>query len=340
MKIDENTNLRVIFQKNFPAQALALESASSESEVNQLYELFLKEAWDRIDRLHEEAGLAKNYTRTSDDPNGISSAQLLPPFTYQAMEASGSSVKSLVMQQLSTMLNVSALSEKDNTTAINLTLEMWGGLAGSIGLGMALNVVKQMTQLGSMTFTVSARAVAGIGVAMVGAVAAAIALSVFIPILYFVLKPAQCVLMLINNTNNIINLKNENIYSDHGKVITTCSDIQRFLPYDEGTKSTFAGFYNSIKRTGALRGVTTGYQFDMIDLHNKSIESFALGVSCPLTGKNKLSCGFNQSSEGVLESLTYTGLSVTDKIKGFSLKSSLNSTGGGTAYFIATLNEA
>lgn len=340
MRNDENPQLRATFHKCFPKQAAALEAAQTEEEVFLLYETFVAEAKQRVaDLLKEQGGeLEEQFKKVmADSPDGVGPTLILPPMQIEALNATGDQVKTMVESMLNTMANVHKVADSDNSDAIDTSLAMWGGLAGSYGLTMAVNVIRQMAMQEFISFSVSVYAVAAVGTALIAAITAAIVLAVFIPILYFIFKPATTTLMLINNTKSVITLKG-NPEVEHGKVTTICPIIQQTIPYAPDSDAMFGGLYQSTKRDSALVGTTVGYEFEMVNIYDEPVGSFALGVSCPLTKKSKVSCAFNATGAEVLDQLS-SDKTATDSIEGYELTINLNSTSGGNAYFIASISE-
>ena len=344
----QTTNLKNMFKKYFPVQAKALEGARSDEDLIKLRKVFVKEAWARVAELSKQSDFVKTNTGAlkSSGPQGIEGIAFIPPKSIQFMEATGNDVETSVTSAMNALSSVANLPS--NASATVIALEMWGGMSGAIGLKMAAILRKELgveidEEVSAWSVEFLAYAIEYIGTVFVCTLAAAIVLVVVLPILYIAEKPANCVLTVMNDTDHFVNLKNENIHSEHGDVVGITQDITSRIPFNDQINMTYVGFFNSIKTTHltmGFEGTTTGYEFDLINVENETMGSFAVAVSCPLTEDNELSCGFNKSASEIVKSLTHKDLSMTDDMDGFSLKVSLNSTSGSTAYYIATIKQS
>ncbi|AJR05521.1 hypothetical protein C9J03_00010 [Photobacterium gaetbulicola] len=334
-------HLKALFSKAYPAEAAALSRCKSEEELYQLREIFLSKAKAALNSALVQDGLSLPALKKGiDSENSQGSQVLLEPLLSKLTNASGDKVKTYVQTALSNFNNVADLG--DNDGALKLSFTLLGGFSASIGLEMGRQVATQLLRSTAMSFSTTFIAASAVSSAVIVAAATFVVFSVVIPLVYFILKPAQCVMLLINNTSKIISL--ESTHNFHGKTDTVTPLIAGATKYedDDGdiTRANFSGVFNSLKRSGALIGVETGYNFNIIDREEQIIDSFSLGVSNPLNGNNKQAVSFNRTAENIDGELT-SSLSSTAKSErsDYEITMSMNSTSGGQSYYVATISK-
>lgn len=170
--------------------------------------------------------------------------------------------------------------------------------------------------------------------------------SVVLPILYFMAKPAQCVLYLLNDTNE--NIKYLHRHGEHGKCLAYAQNmlakVENQTDDEEVGTIRFGGLFSTSKDDGALIGTQYGFSFTINDpITDDELNSFSVGISCPLTEDNCFSCAFDASEYSAerisKDPSTKHGHEQIKTDSGYQLKIVLNSFGHSPAYFVAILSK-
>lgn len=168
-------------------------------------------------------------------------------------------------------------------------------------------------------------------VALVCAIAIVVIIAILIPIIYFMQKPANCIVLLINELDDKIIFKND--YNIHGKPTLNTTPIPKAVVIPGVTTVATAGFIATEKRENALFGTQYGFTFTY-----KETE-LTFGVECPLTSlyaDNNCYCGIGISAKKAANTTNYKNVQSwedsNDEIK-ISIK--CNSKSGSIAYYVA-----
>ncbi|MDC9598558.1 hypothetical protein [Xenorhabdus anantnagensis] len=280
--------LKMKFQKLFPEYAVPLDKAKTQEEIYSLREMFLAQAQANLRSL-----LQKNNIQLTD-------GDLYPPIalTNELYNTLINTTGNDIEEQIKLLLeNLQELKDLENKEEDLLAAQMLlGGMIGISDLSVAEVIKKVMA--GSPEF---AAAVAGIHVATASVIISIITIaviSIIIPIIYFVVKPAACIVIVINELDKEINFKDD--FNVHGKPVLHTQNI-KISPAKKEDKIFVSGLVSTEKKEGALVGTQYGftYTYDGIDI--------SFGVSCPLTdipligGKNACYCDIGSSSQDVAQ---------------------------------------
>lgn len=363
------------FRTLYPAQAKELEAAKSDEERYVVYDRLVVEARNTLQRAlsdldlelretnlealmsslnakHDRTGIKKAFislqsSLADSDTSETAVVALNPDLLNVLTNASGEEIKTQVQKLLDGVERLSNMTDND---AIEVSLEIIGFSAVAVGIvAGAVTLYQLLTLSGAFTVSATLAGVVAATVAVVVAVAAFIVLSVLIPILYFMNKPAMCVVFLINELNGGPDLKGNQLefvddYSVHGKPTILTNPIPGAYPSPLGTYA-YGGFFFASKRDNALIGAQYGFKLacqynpDGKKADTKEV-TFAFGVACPLSiGSNNCYCGFDISAKEAAQ-LT------SDKDKqnynatnddGINISITCNSKSGSVAYYIARI---
>lgn len=179
------------------------------------------------------------------------------------------------------------------------------------------------------------------GVGAVGGAAVVVSIIVVIlaaltVILYFCIKDAACLVLVINDLADAngnydkYNLELTSSHNVHGKQTGYTRKLKSALKFSETEVFAPAGFFTTQKKTAALYGTCYGFQLKITDANLM----VAFGVESPLTGDNKCYCGFGKTAEEAANAVS-SNLSSTASSGDYKAVISMNSNSGSTAYYIA-----
>jgi hypothetical protein len=329
--------MRAHFHRHYPEMAAIFENAKSDEDIRALHKKYLAQAKENLLRTLSEAGL------DSTDFFGVDSTAdgnvvLLGELYQKMIKAKGEDIKSYIEMNLSA---INSINEKDND-ALQTSFKIVGGFSAAFGMRCGAQLLIAMGRA-AWTFSATVTAVSTVTVAVVAAACMFIVLSIFVPILYFVFKPAQSILYLINDVPKTIEMIDS--YAVHGKINTTTKMIQGNALLDDKVNPEksirFAGIFGAEKHPGALIGTECGFTFRYNDQDSKTTFTFGVGIGCPLMEKNRLFCAFNQSAQTIAESMsTSYGLHHEAAFGDYRLSISLNSESNSPAFFIARIYKA
>lgn len=326
--------MHAYFHRYYPELAAEFENAKSDKEVRALHEKHLNAAREKLLQVISEAGLdSADFLGADSTADG--NVTLLGEMYRKMIHAKGEDIKSYIEMNLSA---INSITEKDND-ALETSFKIIGGFSASFGVKCGIELLKVMARA-SWRFSFTVTAVSTVGVAVVAAACAFIVLSIFVPILYFMFKPAQSILYLINDVPKTIEMVDH--YETHGKINTTTKMIQGNAllddPTDPDKSIRFAGIFGAEKRDNALVGSECAFTFAYTDPETKEAFTFGVGIGCPLTEKNRLNCAFNQSAETIAKGMsTDFGLYREVAHGKYRLSISLNSQHNSPAFFIARI---
>ncbi|UCX04566.1 hypothetical protein [Shewanella glacialimarina] len=314
-------SLKSSFRSVYPEYAKLLDSAKSQAEIKKLQSQFLKEA---------QYNLAKALNKT---PEQLLAADQTAPIalTQKQYENLINATGNVIEQQLHVILDgTSRLKsmEKDDPATVTAQIVISGLVA--LG-GIAYKAAGTELVAGAVE---AAAAYAGVEVATVGAVcaiAAIVIVAILIPIIYFMEKPANCIVLLINELDDELAFKSD--ANVHGKPMLMTTPIPQAVVIPGVRTVATAGFIATEKREDALVGTQYGFTFSY-----KNID-LTFGVECPLTGiyvDNNCYCGIGISPNDAAEKTDSTNKqSYTTSKDGITLSITCNSGSGSIAYYVA-----
>ena len=321
--IDIDLKLKQGFRSLFPDYAIKLEKATSQEEINKLQAEFIEESKQAL-----ADALGKDITEleASDQTAPI----LLKKETYEFLvNATGDDIKRQLQVLIDGLGRLKSM-EKEDAGIVTAQILLSGALAiGGLSGSAAINSL-------AVGAAEAVAALAGVTVATVGvvvAIAALVIVAVIIPIIYFMLKPANALVLLINELDKPLTfVKDHNV---HGKPMLMTSPIPEGVEIPGAGKYPVAGFIATEKREKALVG--TQYGFTM--RYGSTGTNFSFGVECPLTSMmtdNNCYCAIDESAKTVAEKTANKNKQFWEAEKeGIKLSIRCNSGSGSIAYYVA-----
>lgn len=314
-------SLKTSFRSVYPEYATLLDSAKSQGEIRTLQNKFLLEA---------QQNLAKALNKKPED---LLATDQTAPFalTQKQYENLINATGDVIEQQLHIILDGTArLKSMEKDDAATLTAQLI--ISGVVALGViAFKAAESELIVGAVE---TAAAYAGVEVATVGvvcAIAAIVIVAILIPIIYYMEKPANCIVLLINELDDELAFKSDS--NVHGKPMLMTSPIPEAVIIPDVRTVATAGFIATEKKEDALVGTQYGFTFSY-----KNTE-LTFGVECPLTGiyvDNNCYCGVGISAHDAAkktDSLNKQSYSTSQG--GISLSIKCNSGSGSIAYYVA-----
>ncbi|WP_431030012.1 hypothetical protein [Lysinibacillus sp. LZ02] len=321
--IDIDLKLKQGFRSLFPEYAAALEKANSQEEINKLQAAFIEE---RKQVLADALGKDITELEASDQTAPIP----LKKETYEILiNATGDDIKKQLHVLIDGLERLKSMEDDDPGLVTAQIL-----LSGALGIGL-LSTSTVVTEL-AVGAAEAIAALAGVTVATVGvvvAIASLVIVAVIIPIIYFMQKPANCIVLLINELDKPLVFESD--YNVHGKPMLMTTPIPEGIEIPGVAKYPIAGFIATEKRENALVGTQYGFTMRYGDTDTK----FSFGVECPLTSiysDNNCYCAIGESAQKVAETTTDKNKQFWEAEKdGFKLSIRCNSGSGSIAYFVA-----
>lgn len=321
--IDIDLKLKQGFRSLFPDYATKLEKATSQEEINQLQAMFIEE---RKLELANVLGKDISELQASDYTAPIT----LKKETYETLiNATGDTIKKQLHIIIDGLERLKGM-EKDEAGLVTAQLLLSGALA--VG---ALSTSTVAVKLATGAAEVVA-ALAGVTAATVGVVVAVVALvivAVLIPIIYFMEKPANAIVLLINELDK--ELVFEQDYNVRGVPGLMTEKIPESIEIPEMGKYTVAGLIASKKAQNSLYGTQYGFTMRYGNTNTK----LSFGVECPLTSlyhDNNCYCAIDENAKKVAETTTKINKQYWETVKdGIKLSIRCNSGSGSIAYYVA-----
>lgn len=312
--------LREGFEAAYPHYAKRLKSAKTESEFRREHGQILKEVTEN----------AKDYLSLEEGVAGCPAISLTPAQYASMISATGDSIQ----VQVTAMLKTAQIIKPDWDVEQAAAQFIMGGLTGITqkGVDKFNSDIEKGTEMPESVMA----GISEVGVAGIVAVVALIIVAIIVPIIYFMLKPASCIAVVLNETKNTLNWKDD--YSVHGKPVVRTESIPPSVAFRED-KYTACGIVQTDKSDGALVGSQYGFTYSSDD----GVTSF--GVECPLSSTyvdNNCYCAVGSTSQSVAE-LTdeNNALSWSAQQSAPNLNASIQcaSPSGYVAYYIARVQD-
>jgi hypothetical protein len=313
--------LKVGFRNLFPDYAQQLEAATSQKEIEDLQEGFVNEARKNLAlALGKDPSELQDTDQTAPIPLSQEQYNIL-------INASGDTIKNqlhVLIDGLQRLQNM----EKDDPGLVTAQIL----LAGALGIGtLSATSVAARLAAGAVEAAAAYFGVATATVATVCAVAVLVIVLVIIPIIYYMQKPANCIVLLINELDAPLTFLQD--YNVHGKPTLMTSPIPKAIVIPEVGTYAVAGLIATEKRSDALVGTQYGFVMKYKETN------LAYGVECPLTSfyeDNNCYCAFDQSAQVAAEETKRNNKqSFTSSKNGINLSIRANSGSGSIAYFVA-----
>lgn len=322
MEQTSNRFLKTQFREAFPEYASRMESAKNQQEAEETYNEIIGECFKNLQKANSN-GMLKSGNE------GIEVA--ICQKDYERMiQSTGDDIEYRVTKLLNAFSAAKqAMDTQDHETA-TASLLAGGVLAvGAESISMCYTALKA----GATTYAAALKAVTSCWGGVVALVSFVVTL-VLIPILYFMEKPAAAVMLLLNETDETILMRDKD--NKHGKQLTITKEIGTV---ESGQPGCLAGVFISSKKDKALVGTSTGYHFQLED----SKEDFYFGVECPLTslyGDNNCACDIEGSSEKIADKTHSKNVQEDSCVNGkYTCSIRCSNKGGSIAYYIARIHK-
>lgn len=318
--------LKQSFRQVFPEYANRLDGARNQDEINKIHLELIQEA---------QANLAKVLNKSVDDltVRDQTAPIALTQKQYEILiSASGDTIEQQLHIILDGTSRLKSMAQDDSATVTAQIV-----LSGLVALGgVAYKVASSELVAGAVETAAAYFGVEAATVGIVCAIAAVIIVAIIIPIIYYMKKPANCIVLLINELDDELTFSGD--YNVHGKPMLMTTPIPPAVVIPGIRTVATAGFIATEKRDSALVGTQYGFTFKYKGL------DLSFGVECPLTGiyvDNNCWCGIGSSAE--------TAANKTDSANkqsfeasgnGVSLSIRCNSGSGSIAYYVARAYKA
>lgn len=318
-------NLDSYFSTSYPEYSRMMKACKTESELRSTYKKIYDDALAK----------AKPYLGAGDGPTGFPLLTLTQAQYQQLINASGDDIEVVVTTMLNTASIIQPTWSVGQTTAQFIT----GGLAamGAVGAG-AFNAAIGTGVVETLAIAAGIEAVTVAGIVAIVAVAV---IAVILPILYFMLKPACCFVVLLNETSSKLTWVDD--YNVHGKPIGRVDSITPAVvipaPIPGSGTYVVCGFIQTDKRDDALVGTQYGFTY------TTGNTNVSFGVECPLTSiyvDNNCYCAINSTSENVAnetDSQNVLSYKCSSSNPNLNVSIQCNSGSGSVAYYIARVRD-
>lgn len=322
MEQTSNSFLKAQFREAFPEYAGRMESAKNQQEAEEIYNEIVGECFKNLQKECSNGMLKSGQ-------EGASIAILQKDYE-RMIQSKGGDIEYRVTKLLNTLNTAKQAMDTQNYEATTASMLAGGVLAvGAESISMCYTALKA----GATTYAAALKAVTSCWSGVVALVSFVVTL-VLIPILYFMEKPAAAVMLLLNETDETINMIDKD--NVHGKQLLITKEID---PVVDGVPGCTAGIFICSKKDKALVGTSTGYHFRLED----SGKNFYIGVECPLTslyGDNNCACDIEGSSEKIADKTHSKNMQEDSCVNGgYTCSIRCNAKGGSIAYYIARVHK-
>jgi len=324
--------LRSTFRETQPKLAQFFDRARTQREVEELQQLFLIQARER---------LAKALGKTVEQLDGTDQTAtftLKPDDAAALLSATGDTIEALVHKYLDGLQRLQNMTDDDAYQVAAQVLFMGAVAIGTTAITASFSTIIQGG-------TLAAAALLGVSTATVGAVcaiAAIVVLVVVIPIIYYMEKPALCMVLLINqiidkNLTGAFDLDFKDDHNDHGKPVLLTTPINGGIDFGGGEVILGAGFVATSKRDNALRGTQYGFTYTV----KSGSPNLSFGVEDPLIfGSNSGYCSIGSDSQSAADAVDSKGnLDYSAQSDGYNVRIRCNSGSGDIAYYVAAVSK-
>lgn len=326
MTLSREHSLKTRFRTLYPEYANRLNGLTGD-EFNTVHNQLIEEAKANLAKSMKEAGLTLDIPAENIDQT---CCMVLSADQYNKLiSATGDDIKNQLHVILDGVERLKGM-EKDEAGLVTAQILLSGAL--SIGILSTSSVIAKLIE-GAVE---AVAAFAGVTTATVGVVCAIVALvvvAVLIPIIYFMQKPANCIVLVINETEHELLFDCD--YNVHGKPTLITSPLKPCVVIPGVSKYPVAGFFATEKVSNALYGTQYGFTLDCGSTGTK----ISFGVECPLTSiyeDNNCYCSFSDNAEQAANNTADKNVQFFEDSKN-GIKASIrcHSGAGSIAYYIA-----
>ena len=319
--------LKKRFQKSFPREAKLLSQAKSQDEIDALHQQFIEEHKQQFIIQLKKSGVSDEDIGTMSHKPDITDPIALTSEMYETLiNAKGDTIENkihVLLDGLERMKKMKGLNAGLVTAIITL--------AGLIGARLATNSVVFDALVSGDGEIAAALIGVSIDVALTVAAVLYLVVLLLIPIIYFALKPANCVVILINELDKDLVFKEG--HGVHGRLVFKTTTIPASVVNPDGQRYAAAGFFATKKDASTFYGSQYGFvmKYGSFDL--------AFGVENPLTSlykHNNCWCEINTSAKDIAEKTDKHNKQFSSNTNGdITISIRCNSGSGSTSYYIA-----
>lgn len=315
--------LRESFAEIFPEYAARMEAAATDEEAWKTYEEIVQEARQQYAQVLKKNGL----TEPSD--RALSSFSITESEYQNLVNAKGDKIRQYVMATLNTHKILQQYKDDAEEIAAQMYVAQIDGITEK---GILASQAALLEGVGEADAVLAG--VVACTAEVIIAASFVIVVSILIPILYFMLKEARGLILLINDLEEKITYQSN--YFLHGDVVDlTVQELPpKFVMSGKGRYS--AGYFSGSKEGMALIGVQGAFTIE-----NEAKRKFTFGFDCPLSSMyvdNNCYCAINETAEKVAELTDENNAQEWRAEKdGYGIHIKCNSKGGSVAYYIARI---
>ena len=254
MSQDLDYELKQAFREYFPEEAKRLETATSQEELVSIHQELYEEAVKKLDNIEGIQSHASSRDKTAPI--------LLDEKKYNRLiNARGNGIKEEVHVLLDGLARLKEYKDEGN--------EFFAIAMVTIGvLGLGSRAIKAvLARLAQGAVTGIAGVLAGIEavgkIAIIGLVTLVV-IGILVPIIYFMVKPAACIVCLINETDEELVFNGD--HNVHGKPVLRTSPLAAKIVYTKKngkkTAAYTAGLVTTIKCDSACIGTQYCFGYD------------------------------------------------------------------------------
>lgn len=317
-----DVKLKQGFQSLFPEYATLLNQATSQEQIISLHNSFIEERKKAL-------ATAIKATNISDSRNPKSPIALTQEEYENLINATGDDIKYRIQALLD---GLQRLKGMENDQIEHVAAQMI--VTGILGIGVESTTAALAIAGGGEIIEayIALAALTSTTVAVVIAVVCLVIIAIIIPLIYFMEKPANALILLINELDKPLVFAND--FNVHGKPTYFTETINNAVIFPD-RKFVTAGFIGSQKLDSALYG--TQYGFTMKYGHTDT--QFTFGVECPLSSlytDNNCFCAFDKNAQEAAELTAQNNKQFWETEKdGIKLSIRCNSKSGSLAYYVA-----
>lgn len=323
-------HLRNKFRKLYPEYDHILSRAKTDDEISRIREQIVLEQKKKIEKSLKERGIKSNLKEAEE---GLA-IQLRPEKYQELIEARGSNIETKLLVLLDEFSRMKDLDDKSGEKFIYMLAQ--GGLLMATAYAIKSLFTQVCNCAAEEMAAVLLEGVEVIGVRNIVGIVVCVILDILIPLIYFIRKPAVCILCLINELHQDLIFVEEKCI--HGKRSEITTMIPKVANGESGTYYS-AGFFASEKKENALIGTQYGFVVRQADIDKVK---FSFGMGCPLAeGKNNCAVSFDQTAESIAcDADKYQKQEDIRANQDYKLEIRCNSSGGSVAYYIGRVTYA
>lgn len=319
------------FREVFPEYDQLLSQAQTDEEISRIRDQIICGLKEKIRKDLRKTGKAIDLSNQEDDGLAI---QLRPEKYKELIDARGGDIETKLLLLLDEFSRMKDLDDRSGEKLLYMLAQ--GGMLMATAYAIK-SLFQSVCECATEEMTaVLLEGVELIGVSNIVSIVICVVIDILIPLIYFIRKPAVCVLCLINELHQDLVFVEEKCI--HGKRSEVTTIIPKVANGNSGTYYS-AGFFASEKKTDALIGTQYGFTVKQSDIDKIK---FSFGMGCPLSeGKNNCATGFDQTADSIARDADkYQKQEDVRVNQDYKLEIRCNSASGSIAYYIGRITYA